>query len=307
MVDTFIGRDVKEKHKNKIYSSLLKGEKILGIFNFKKKHYLIITSYFVIIWNRGLGTHSYSRISHDSVNEVRLSDTQKDALSLLIDGKETQFLQLHTEEFSTLTEIINFVIKEGRTFIIGKGVDFNLVKKLNDEIIDDGESIVAVFKGRRGNDYLCLTGKRVILWIRGLISADIESILLEFIGSVEGNQGIKWGEVVFNVSGNIRKFGEMPRGDGKRAAGIIRKVLNNQQQSKSLTNQNLNSQIITPEAPLLIIQSRYAKGEITKKEFDSLIDDINNSNPKANFYCGACGAENASNSSYCVECGTMSK
>ena len=68
------------------------------------------------------------------------------------------------------------------------------------------------------------------------------------------------------------------------------------------TNQD-TAHVRIPEDPLLIVQSRYAKGEITKKEFDALLRDLSDSNPREKSFCSACGSENAPDAKFCIGCG----
>ena len=62
------------------------------------------------------------------------------------------------------------------------------------------------------------------------------------------------------------------------------------------------------EDPISILKNRFAKGEITKTEYNEMISLLNGVNQESvsteKKICGSCGEENTINTSFCTSCGT---
>lgn len=113
---------------------------------------------------------------------------------------------------------------------------------------------------------MILTNKRLIMWMRGLISSNIETIAYNEINHVESHQGLLSGDIILNIHGAKERFRDMIKNDTPIAAKILRTKID---ESKTL---NLSSD--KKEDPKIILQRRFALGEITKEQYRDMLKTL---------------------------------
>ena len=158
-------------------------------------------------------------------------------------------------------------------------IEKSYLTKAKKKFFEPNEDPVAFIMGRKSGtigtftDYLIITNKRVIIWNRGLAKQDIESINYQNISSVEFSRKILTGEISFNVHGRISGFRTTVRKDAEVGTRLIRERILQSIDEQEI-NQSAVSSISTQDDPLHILKIRYAKGEITKEEYDEIKKDL---------------------------------
>lgn len=174
-------------------------------------------------------------------------------------------------------------IHKEESFYIGRNVNKKHIEDAK-KYLEPTENIIGIFDGARRpdilpnssgtnkeqrsrgftmHDYLILTDKRVIMWMRGLFSSNIETIDYVEINNLEQHKGLLLGDITFNIHGTRERFRDMQKADVPIAAKMIL--------DKTTESKNNQKQIRTDEDPVLILKRRLAKGEINKDEYDELI------------------------------------
>lgn len=174
-------------------------------------------------------------------------------------------------------------VHKEESFYIGKQVNKKHIEDAK-RYLEPDETMIGIFHGARRSDvglnfsqtnkeqrsrgltmhdYLILTNKRIIMWMRGLFSSNIEGIDYDEINNLEQHQGLLLGDITFNIHGTRERFRDMVKTDVPIAAKMI---LDNITKSK-----NNQKQVRTDEDPILILKKRLAKGEINKNEYDELM------------------------------------
>jgi hypothetical protein len=160
---------------------------------------------------------------------------------------------------------------------IGKYVDKKKIDEVRKEILEPKEELFAIFNGaplqqdgktlKSGitlGGCLLLTDKRVIFYWRGLFGKNTEVFKYNDIHSVEARKKLLVGQIIINIHGAIVYFHITDKSDTDIATKMIREMI----------DKNKAGKLETKESPLDVLKIRYAKGEITKEEFEQMKKDL---------------------------------
>ena len=114
-------------------------------------------------------------------------------------------------------------------------------------------------------DYLIVTNKRVIFWVRGVFNSSSDAFEISDIKSVEQQRGIMWGSIVLNIYGKTEHFYEIDIRQSKMIRDLIRKKI-----SHSINQHSGNivmSQEVDPVSQIEKLAGLHEKGLITDDEF----------------------------------------
>ena len=112
---------------------------------------------------------------------------------------------------------------------------------------------------------MILTNRRIILLGR-LFGEEFEAYPYDKITNVETYKGLVLGRIIINAIGASVRYDNMQLEDVDYAAQIIRdKIAESQKQVEPK---------IAEEDPIQILKTRYAKGEISKEEFEQMKEDL---------------------------------
>lgn len=172
---------------------------------------------------------------------------------------------------------------------IGERVNKKHLEEASKKYLDHGETIIGIFHGARRpdilginisdpkreqrsrgltlHDYLILTNKRVILWMRGLLSSNIETIEYNEINNLEHHQGIFLGDITFNIHGARERFRDMVKKDVPIAARMILDKID-------VAKKNQKQDQTNSDNPITILKMRFAKGEINKNEYAEILKEL---------------------------------
>ena len=112
---------------------------------------------------------------------------------------------------------------------------------------------------------MILTNQRVIIFGR-LFGEEFESFSYDKITNVEAYKGLVLGRITINATGTSVRYVNMQLEDVDYAAQIIREKIEeskNKEQVKTIEDD-----------PIQILKMRYAKGEISKEEFEQMKEDL---------------------------------
>jgi len=117
-----------------------------------------------------------------------------------------------------------------------------------------------------GSPWLVVTNERILIIGKGLFSIDIREIPIENIKSIDYEQGITMDTLTFHAHSSIEgiQFWDNDRKWTNKFPKLIKELMKNK----------LNHSKENQEEPLKILKLRYAKGEITKKEFEQMKKDL---------------------------------
>ncbi|OLS29415.1 MAG: hypothetical protein HeimC2_00450 [Candidatus Heimdallarchaeota archaeon LC_2] len=142
-----------------------------------------------------------------------------------------------------------------------------------------------------------MTMKEIDLMI-DLILYDYNTII-----KMESKKGTFAGDLILHFSVHNEVFQNMGKNEGVIAVEIIQEQITKTKNQFTNVTQIGSTSIFDNDDLLNIIQARYAKEEISKKEFDQLLIDLQKSKPKKLLICKACGSENNPESGFCISCG----
>ncbi|OLS29399.1 MAG: hypothetical protein HeimC2_00290 [Candidatus Heimdallarchaeota archaeon LC_2] len=316
MSEPHIGHGFEEKHWKKINKESLPGEQILGIFNYGKKRFIIITSLFFINWKRGFyiektiyASGPYKRMPYGLIRNPKISDDQPNSIELSINSRVVKFKDMNLNDIPICIEMINKMISEVPKLHIGRTVTNKQHDQAIKNFIESDEHLLGIFnismkhKSEMKQYFLFITSKKIARWAKGLMSRDLILYDYNTIIKVESKKGAVAGDLILHFSGHNEVFQNMGKNEGVIAAEIIQNQITKTKNQFTNVTQIGSTNSFDNVDPLKIIQARYAKGEISKKEFDQLLNDLQKSKPKKILICKACGSENNPESGFCISCG----
>ncbi|GAH31986.1 unnamed protein product [marine sediment metagenome] len=112
---------------------------------------------------------------------------------------------------------------------------------------------------------MILTNRRVILFGR-LFGEEFEAYPYEKITNVESYKGLILGRITINATGTSVKYNNMQLEDVDYAAQIIREKIEESRNKEKVE--------VVNDDPLKILKVRYAKGEISKEEYEDIKKDL---------------------------------
>ncbi len=117
-----------------------------------------------------------------------------------------------------------------------------------------------------GSPWLVITNERILIIGKGLFSVDIREIPIENIKSIDYEQGITMDTLTFHAHSSIEgiQFWSSERKYTCKFPQLI----------KELIKKNTTSQKSDEEDPLKILKLRFAKGEISKNEYEQMKKEL---------------------------------
>ncbi len=145
-------------------------------------------------------------------------------------------------------------------------------KKINFSL-NNGERILYSFKGmwgtkrkQYGSPWLILTNKRVFILGKGVLTFDVREIPYEQIKSLDYKESVIADTLTVFAHSSAEEIQFFPF-DRKYTKQFLKII-------KDLMRKDKHSSNDADEDSLKILKSRYAKGEITKEEFEEIKKDL---------------------------------
>jgi hypothetical protein len=142
------------------------------------------------------------------------------------------------------------------------------------QALDSDEQLLGAFKGNptrdgktqvslTSNNYLLVTDKRVIFWVRGVVSKSMDAFAFKDISSVDAHKGLLLGDIVINVKGAKEKVENMQKSDVDTASKMIRSLM-----ESATTTQAARGGATIPDQIKKLAELRDA-GILTEEEFSN--------------------------------------
>lgn len=179
--------------------------------------------------------------------------------------------KINKEKEKLRMEIPDNIKKKLDTFLQGsekiiysyKGVMGTHVKGTRTSIASSSKGFGAESGTQWGSPWLVVTNERVLIIGKGLFSIDIREIPIENIKSIDYEQGILMDTLTLHAHSSIEgiQFHRIERKYTSKFPRLIKELMKN---GSSQTKEN------NEEDPLKVLKLRFAKGKISKSEYEQI-------------------------------------